>query len=348
MAFRSLVVIPGSHRDGTFERLSSGGTAKTAVRNPSLVSRAVQLDPRPRQGHAHQSALLAWDSRVVHQGHTYSPHATGWNPPLMVPEFFSTKEKSWKSSLAEEGYVVLTDVLAADAVSEALQLLLRDLQMLSPGLRNLDEVREHHLPRSAAANDLRASAGLCHGNFAWFLRCRPEVTRLFEALFDLPEGAPLIGSVDVVALAPPGSSKAAGKQWLHLDYTPPQGTIWQACLQLFPRTQKSGSRWERIALMICKAPAAWAAPSVPRMLLAACVTGSASRATAGVTLGKLHREALLQPSPICSKPLRLYGWPGQGLTRGVLRCIRADTCNCIFITSSETYVYIYIYIYIRV
>ena len=50
--------------------------------------------------------------------------------PRMVPEFFSTKEKSWKSSLAEEGYVVLTDVLAADAVSEALQLLLRDLQML--------------------------------------------------------------------------------------------------------------------------------------------------------------------------------------------------------------------------
>ncbi|CAE7533600.1 PRMT7, partial [Symbiodinium necroappetens] len=201
----------------------------------------------------------------------------------LAPKFFSTGD-NWRAFLKEEGYAVLSDILPGDAVAEA-------LKMLSPELRSLDEVREHHLPRSAAANDLRSSAGLCHGNFAWFLRCRPEVTRLFEAMFDLPEGAPLIGSVDVVALAPPGSSKTAGKQWLHLDYTPPQGTIWQACLQLFPRTEKLGSRWERIALMICKAPAAWAAPSVPRMLLAACVTGSASRATAGVTLGKLHREA---------------------------------------------------------
>jgi len=209
---------------------------------------------------------------------------------VFAPKFFNTGD-NWRAFLKEEGYAVVSDILPGDAVAEALKLLLEDLQMLSPELRSLDEVREHHLPRSAAANDLRSGAGLCHGNFAWFLRCRPEVTRLFEAMFELPEGAPLIGSVDVVALAPPGSSKTAGKQWLHLDYTPPQGTIWQACLQLFPRTEKLGSRWERIALMICKAPAAWAAPSVPRMLLAACVTGSASRATAGVTLGKLHREA---------------------------------------------------------
>ncbi|CAE7861071.1 PRMT7, partial [Symbiodinium sp. KB8] len=232
---------------------------------------------------------------TVHQGHTNgalptSSRAPLWDPPVLAPKFFSTGD-NWRAFLKEEGYAVLSDVLPGDAVAEALKLLLEDLQMLSPELRSLDEVREHHLPRSAAANDLRSSAGLCHGNFAWFLRCRPEVTQLFEAMFDLPEGAPLIGSVDVVALAPPGSSKTAGKQWLHLDYTPPQGTIWQACLQLFPRTEKLGSRWERIALMICKAPAAWAAPSVPRMLLAACVTGSASRATAGVTLGKLHREA---------------------------------------------------------
>ncbi|CAE7390054.1 PRMT7 [Symbiodinium sp. CCMP2456] len=233
---------------------------------------AVQLDPeKPSAPSSCRDLLLSSLSRLV-------------------PKFFSTGD-NWRAFLKEEGYAVLSDILPGDAVAEALKLLLEDLQMLSPELRSLDEVREHHLPRSAAANDLRSSAGLCHGNFAWFLRCRPEVTRLFEAMFDLPEDAPLIGSVDVVALAPPGSSKTAGKQWLHLDYTPPQGTIWQACLQLFPRTEKLGSRWERIALMICKAPAAWAAPSVPRMLLAACVTGSASRATAGVTLGKLHREA---------------------------------------------------------
>ena len=31
------------------------------------------------------------------------------------------------------------------------------------GLEPFGQVREHHLPRSAAANDLRSSAGLCHG-----------------------------------------------------------------------------------------------------------------------------------------------------------------------------------------
>ncbi|CAE7549757.1 PRMT7, partial [Symbiodinium microadriaticum] len=89
---------------------------------------------------------------------------------------------SSKVQLSEEARadVIVSETLGAlmlgegDAVAEALKLLLEDLQMLSPELRSLDEVREHHLPRSAAANDLRSSAGLCHGNFAWFLRCRPE------------------------------------------------------------------------------------------------------------------------------------------------------------------------------
>ena len=38
---------------------------KAKVRNPSLVSRAVQLDPRPRPSHPHESALVVWDSRTL-------------------------------------------------------------------------------------------------------------------------------------------------------------------------------------------------------------------------------------------------------------------------------------------
>lgn len=73
---------------------------------------------------------MAWDSRLVHQGHTYAPGAQGWNPPLKVPAFFKADDPAWKSSLREEGYVVLTDVIDSADVQEALRLLLRDLQPL--------------------------------------------------------------------------------------------------------------------------------------------------------------------------------------------------------------------------
>eukprot|EP00440_Ansanella_granifera_P048713 gb/GFBE01052779.1/.p1 GENE.gb/GFBE01052779.1/~~gb/GFBE01052779.1/.p1 ORF type:complete len:512 (+),score=83.36 gb/GFBE01052779.1/:1-1536(+) len=290
--FRSLVVVPCSHRDGTFESLcgSSHGTGKVQVKDPAVARRAVQLDLRPDLKKPHQSLFVAWDSRVVHQGHTHVVGASGWNPPLHVPDVFALEDPTWRQSLADQGYVVVADVLSPEDVQEALRLLLVDLQLLWPGIRCLDEVKESHLPSAASANDLRSAGGLCHGGFAWFLRCRPQVARFFERLFDLPAGAPLVGSVDVVALAPPKSSASVGKQWLHLDYSPPQGRIWQACLQLFPRSVDMGSRWERIALMVCKAPASWAFLRAEHSLLACCVTGAASRATAGVTLGKLHNK----------------------------------------------------------
>lgn len=291
--FRTLVVVPGSHADGTFERLtgSRGGSGKVQVKDPAIARRAVQLDLRPSPSKPHGSLFIAWDSRVVHQGHTHRPGANGWNPPLLRPSFHELQDNAWRKSLAREGFVVIEDPLPLEDVDEALRLLLEDMQLLFPELRNLDEVREQHLPPSAAANDLRAGGGLCHGSFAWFLRSRPQVTRFFEQLFDLPPGAPLTGSVDVVALAPHESAASrGGKQWLHLDYTPPQGRIWQACIQLFPKTIASGSRWERIAVMVCKAPASWSNRHAEHALLACCVTGAASRATAGVTLGKLHAE----------------------------------------------------------
>jgi len=109
----------------------------------------------------------------------------------------------------------------------------------------------------------------------------------------------MTGSVDVLALAPQGSSAnhGRGKQWLHLDYSPPQGMICQATIQLLPDTEATGKNWERIALMVCKAPVSWMSPRAEHALLACCVSGAASRATAAVTLGKLHAECQ-EPSKV--------------------------------------------------
>lgn len=299
--FRTLVVVPRSHADGTFERLCGrgGATGKVQCRDWNLTQRAVQLDLRPDAERRHRSLFVAWDSRLVHQGHTHGADTYGFNPPLHRPPIFSSGEDSaWRGHLEAEGYAAVADVLDDEEVDEALGLLLRDLQQLCPAgrLQSLGEVRECHLPLTSAANDLRAGGGLCHGDFAWFLRGRPQVARIFEQLFDVPPGAPLTGSVDVLALAPPGSSaRFRGKQWLHLDYTPPHGRIWQACVQLFPRGEAAGERWERIALMVCKAPVQWTTRRAEHALLACCVAGAASRATAGVTLGKMHAEGREQP-----------------------------------------------------
>jgi hypothetical protein len=78
------------------------------------------------------------------------------------PELFElNEESSWKSFLAEQGYVVIADVLPVEDVHRALELLLHDLQGFTPELKNLDEVREWHLPPTPAENDLRLGAGLC-------------------------------------------------------------------------------------------------------------------------------------------------------------------------------------------
>lgn len=299
--FRTLVVVPHSHVDGTFERLVAGGKRKAQCKDPKVARRAVQLDFRPNAANPHKSLFIAWDSRVVHQGHTHRPHDCGWHPPLHRPPIFPLDATdSWRRFVDEDGYVAVANILPPAHVQEALKLLLRDIQRLCPEIRNLDQVREKHLPHSSAANDLRAGAGLCHGEFAWYIRTHPNVAKVFEHLFKLAPGAELCGSVDVVALAPPGSAAACGKgkQWLHVDYNPPEGTIWQACVQLFPDAKEHGAGWERIAVMVCKAPASWAKPvAAEQSLLACCVTGRASRATAGVTLGLMHAEARREQEP---------------------------------------------------
>jgi len=296
--FRTLVVVPGSHTDGTFKRLYGEGNnrGKVACKDSSVARRAVQLDLRPHRDSEHESVLVAWDSRVVHQGHTHHPSAAsqpGWDPPIHRPVLFRLEEsQAWKQWMADKGYVAVTDLLSSADVTEALSELLSDLRLLCPGLTSLEAVRESHLPRSSAANDLRTGSGLCHGKFAWYLRSHPRVAKFFEALFDVNEGDTLIGSVDVLALSPSGSTRpAAGKQWLHLDYSPPAGLLYQATLQLFPKPGADGCSWERIAIMVCKAPTAMASPGVQRSLLAACLAGVASRATAGVTLGLLHSDS---------------------------------------------------------
>lgn len=290
-SYRTLVVVPGSHIQPWGFR-SLGGECKSCEH---LAPRAVQLDVRPETVGSHNSVFLAWDSRLVHQGHTKEPGpAVGFAPPVFRPPLYTIDEPAeWRNFLKERGFVAWRNPLDQGDTELAVWKLLEDLRRLNPKevLGHLGDVRERHLPASMGDNDLRP--GLAHGEFAWFVRTHPGVQRLFEHLFQLPPGAPLVGSVDVVALAPPAkpevSDRRGGKQWLHLDYTPRAKVMWQAQVQLFPSLY-IGKKWERIAVMICKAPAEWSSLEAQKTLLACCITSTPSRATAGVTLGLTHER----------------------------------------------------------
>lgn len=297
--FRSLVVIPKSHRLHWKRRYATETQGKGKCRVKEYSNEAVQLDIRPSSKSPHQSVLLLWNSKTIHQGMTRNPGAVlegNFRPKLEVPTLYEPSD-DWQKSLEEKGFVAIRNVLEDYQVNKALDFLLSDLQILNEDyddLENLDEVRECHLPGTKNGNDLRILGGLCHGRFAWYLRQNKQVSAVFEKAFGLPQGSPMIGSCDVVALAPPEPHRRSRnlrervKNWLHLDYTPKQGDIYQGTLQLFPSTRLQGSRWSRIALMICKAPAHWAQPTTTKSLIAASLLGAASKATAAVTQGALH------------------------------------------------------------
>eukprot|EP00438_Fugacium_kawagutii_P035072 Skav208663 [mRNA] locus=scaffold3341:72277:76153:+ [translate_table: standard] len=127
-AFRSLVVVRGSHNDGTFEELSPD--LKGRCQAKKLASSAHQLDVRPNDHSDHRSALVLWNSRLVHQGHTFWPTLTqGFQPEVKVPRMKNVEnEFEWKRSLDKKGYVVLADLLEPETVEQALAFLLEDIQ----------------------------------------------------------------------------------------------------------------------------------------------------------------------------------------------------------------------------
>lgn len=128
VSFRSLVVVPRSHSDGTTDELlrrhrsaantssSKGGLTEQqklgtihvefSVTSASIggdnawssaiIARAVQLDLRPLEPHT--STYVIWDARTIHQGHEYVPIDIGkgvpdgvFQPPVVRPRTFSNR-----------------------------------------------------------------------------------------------------------------------------------------------------------------------------------------------------------------------------------------------------------------
>lgn len=332
--FRTLVVVPRSHSDGTYTRLMKiakdrrffNKNAAKQFRVGKLVSdrcsgrdlchraRALDLRPDAEKGQSCTSLWVVWDSRLVHQGHTvesadWDPlglSGEGKRPKDFKPTIFGTKRFSisdrngWTQHLRNEGFAVIRNPLSNAEVTEATKYLLGDIQDFCSrkGIKppqSLAKVADNHLPNSGQGNvELRTYGGIAHGRFAWFLRTRPVVAKLFAQLFT--PGSKIAGSVDALALSPPNVPPEPRPEWLHLDYTPEgrSHSVYQSTLYVFPKSQAMGANWRRMGISICMAPSVKRTPEAEASLLWYCVNGHASRATAGVLLGLSHTKRVPQ------------------------------------------------------
>ena len=238
------------------------------------------------------SCLLIWNSKMIHQGTKSLLKGTSveegsFVPPLLIPSVFPMEAtKAWRAHLEKEGYVVIRDILG-ESMDSYLRLLLSDINNVNPKakLQSLDEVQDlNHL--GLQRRGLLYTLGFPHGKFAWAIRQNSRVRDVWRDLFQTQE---LMGSVDVPAISCNETSfKIASKEthdeWLHWDQNAllePVGRqkMFQSMVYLFPDETSSvgGSKWERIAMVLCMVPQAYRR-SVPseKTLLALSITGESS------------------------------------------------------------------------
>ena len=238
--FRALVVVPKSHVDGTHECIRPQSDDIPSINNMleftlaqfskdqqnEIAAQAIALDVRG----AARSVWLVWDARTLHQGHLFvggeMKSGKDFAPKRVFPVIHSPKAvKQWRRHLDEHGYVAVGPVLDETEVDMAAKLLVKDVNTMTGIKRKLTAIADEHLPNHA--NTGLRHRGLPHGEFAWFLRCRPALLKLWQKLYG---GQQVVGVPTSVAISPhrddvvelTGSmNKYFSKSWLHLDYSPP-------------------------------------------------------------------------------------------------------------------------------
>ncbi len=279
--------------------------------------RAVQLDIRGACGEDStcmliwNSALVHQGATSVNQNTLYrflskidpdqlKPGGNCIIPALYTPATFRLEEETkWRDHLEKEGYVILKDIIKD--MRPILKALLEDIRKINPTFegKNLDEVKEKHL--GIDRRGLRYTLGMPQGEFAWRIRNHPNVLKAWEVLYSKYASSDktpvsLIGSLDVPALSIEESSETSLEEWLHLDQNPtkswtenpdemyPNGdkVMYQSFIYLFPSSCKfknpfGGSRWNRIATVLCMVPSAYGrTKKALDQLLALAITGEAS------------------------------------------------------------------------
>jgi len=315
--YRSTVVVPGSHDDGSYEIMRTDAYEANYSNHEEhlfkdhkvtdeicarfdILKRAVQLDVR---SNIHPAVLILWDSRTVHQGHLVE-ETSKWSPPVVKPTIHNALGDEWTQALRKDGYVALGNILTRADVHKACRLLLADIKSILKTNQQVKEVgnclcnvRDRHLPPYDNTG-LRDGNGLAHGDFGWFVRSHPCVVAAWKKLYP---GHELSGAPGCLALSPERRQvgKEYGGQWLHRDYAPPLPMrTYQSILVLHPERDVDGASWARLGVQLSMFPKNWQVQGAQENLLVGCINGVPAKASAGVRFGHLQVDNPYPPKAL--------------------------------------------------
>ena len=148
------------------------------------------------------------------------------------PTFSITGDpEAWKNYLANEGYVVLTDILSSEEQVQILETFKQEFALVSPNF-NFSDPTSWTIENTPAmfGKGMAIYNGFGQSDFMWKLRTHSNIQAPFKELFKTGD---LVTSLDGFSIFV--SDKQKSKSWLHIDQNPKNDIFSiQSAYNLFP------------------------------------------------------------------------------------------------------------------
>jgi hypothetical protein len=186
----------------------------SALREDELLALIEATAPRPRPAPNPRVLTVAISAKRPRSACAKA------SPPPLRPETFSLDDLAAPSAalayLEREGYLVIRDVLPAEVCAEGLALFWDAMLRLNPALDPRDRGTWTNANMPGLLNiGIVSFYGLCQSDFAWHVRAREEIARVFAAVHAVPADE-LVASMDALALRF-DARNACKTAWLHVD-----------------------------------------------------------------------------------------------------------------------------------
>jgi len=126
--------------------------------------------------------------------------------------------ENYKKSLAENGYVIISNILNIDEINEARQLFFK----WKNSIPDIDDIHN-----SIDPHGIFKFHEVGHQEFSWYLRTRPNIINIFKKIWECDE---LVVSFDGACYIPE-TCKKKDKTWTHTDQAP--NSVGLKCYQSF-------------------------------------------------------------------------------------------------------------------
>ena len=155
---------------------------------------------------------------------------------FIPPTFNKNAVDYWKEYLAEEGYVVLHNILEPEQVTTGIEHFWRSWNRVSPGFVRGDPTTwSIQTAPMMFAKGMAVFNGFGQSDFMWYLRTQPQIVGIFEEVHNTKD---LVSSFDGFSVF--FSKKQKSKAWWHIDQHP-ENPVYsvQGAYNFFSVTQES-------------------------------------------------------------------------------------------------------------